>query len=989
MNLLTIIRRSGEARHLLAMTASVLLWILALIGAVLVGAEHELPAQRRWQFLALGGLATLAFIVFAAALLRRAGEASVQRREAELARNRLREAIEAVPDGFALFDADDRLVTFNSAYRNIYATSSDVIREGATFTEILRAGLDRGQYPEANGCLETWLAGRLEAHRNPKGSFEQLTNDGRWLRIDERRTGDGGIVGIRADITALKDRELRLAAQTTLLTTTFEHMSEGLSIVDAEGRLLAYNRKFMDLLNVPETAGIKESPLTDLLAVFGQNSHVVPEGFNGDAERAFLQSAAAPGMAVEWLAPNDRIVELRSSHLPDGGIVTVYNDVSDRRHSAQRIRASEAVKSAIIASSIDAIIITDEHGVIREFNRAAERIFGWSAEEALGRAIGDIVVPPDLRDRHQKGLERYLETGRSQILGQLLELPAIHRNGHRFPTETIITAIRVEGRIRFSAFIRDISERKRIAAETQAAREAAEAASRAKSEFLAMVSHEFRTPMNGIIGLSSLLQGTALDGEQGQFVTGIEGSANRLLALLNEILEFSRAEAGRLAVETTTFDLRTVIDNAADGARVLLGSKPVEVDARIEGLASDLVVGDPNRIYQILHNLLANSAKFIERGRIDLTVRASDHSPRDVPLVRFEISDTGPGIPADLQDRLFEPFEQGKADIARRYGGSGLGLAICRRLVELMQGSIGFVSTSGSGATFWFELPLPRGEALPAETGGTTSLASDAPDCGPLRVLVAEDTPTSQLVIGTMLQKMGHLVQVVSDGSEAVEAASSRTFDLVLMDLQMPMLDGFEATRRIRLLPAPFGDVPIVALTAQVLADTIAKTIEMGMNGHLAKPINMDRLRAALQQWARQPAPAADRTSAATSTSPPSHTDTRTADDVEVDPSALDDLYRSIGAEQLEPMLESFLYECSQLLHAAARQAHARDLEELRRTAHTLSGLFSQFGFVSATALARQIENAESDESAATLGERLKAVAGASFAKLEQSRRAG
>ena len=924
-------------------------------------------APIRVHYLGLGSAATAAILVLGLILSQRTKQLFAQRRFADLARQRLRDAIEAMPDGFALFDNQDRLVLFNSAYQQIYTTSGDSIREGATFEEIVRHGASVGQYPEAVGRLDEWVGERVRAHRDPMNPFEQQTNDGRWLRIEERRTNDGGIVGIRADITRIKERELALASQTALLTTTFEHMSDGLTLVGGNGELIAWNRKFSELFSLPQSVDAQGASLCELLAIFGQNDHVIHDFDKADAELAFKRSLAEPDLPVEWRGPDGQIIEMKSARLPDGGAITIYANVTQRRRDEQRTRRSEAQKSAMVATALDGVIVTDGLGYVLEYNTAAQNIFGWTAAEAIGGSISNLfnfeISEPNA------GAEQLLGHASSLVPGRLNELQAIDRSGRRFPVEVSMSEISLEsGRI-FSAYIRDISDRKRAEEEMTEARTKAEAANRAKSEFLAMVSHEVRTPMNGIIGLTNLLMGTKLDPQQQRFAKGIDESANRLLKLINEILEFSRIEAGRLIFELSAFDLVQLADSAVDTTKVLLGDKPVTVTADIAADVPTLLMGDANRIYQVAHNLLANSAKFTQQGNIDLRIRQVTGVDAKVRL-RFEVSDSGPGISPDVLDKLFVPFEQGATDVARRYGGSGLGLAICRRLVELMEGSIGVESTPGAGSTFWFEIELQRAAGLPARPPAL-------PDRAPSRrmhILVAEDTPTSQLVIRSMIERLGHSVQVVSDGAEAVKALTTTAFDLVLLDLQMPIMGGIEATHCIRNLPSPACAVFVAALTAQAHRGVEEQTLAAGMNGFLTKPITIDRLNAVICdasdrcQMEQLPLLAVDDGVAALHPSPM------------IDTNALEDLRQSVGDDAFKQLLQQFNVDCASALADMAAVLRSSDREQLRKAAHKLSGLFGQFGRPAAAALAQELETETMEQRRHALGEQLMAFGQASLA---------
>ncbi|HYM32463.1 MAG TPA: PAS-domain containing protein [Candidatus Cybelea sp.] len=646
-----------------------------------------------------------------------------QQRKAERklarARRRLSDAIEAFSEGFVLFDSEDRIETINNKYREMFPQFADKLVPGTPYREVLEATVERGVYdPGAEGA-EAYIERVMQRHISASEPQELQLSDGRWIRIVERRTRDGGIVGIRSDITSIKN-----------------------------------------------------------------------------------------------------------------------------------------------------------------------------AEAALVRKVQD------------------MEMVQSRLEEQGRDLVAMAEN-------------------------------------LAAARDVAEAANRAKSDFLAVMSHEIRTPMNGVIGMTGLLLDTPLSDEQRRYAQAVQESAESLLSIINDILDFSKLEAKRMSIESVDFSLGHVID----AVEALLGPK-----ARTKGLkltmsiapnVPDWLKGDPGRLKQVLLNLVGNAIKFTEAGSVHVAATQTA-APDGRAELKIEVTDTGIGIPRDVQSRLFTRFTQADSSTSRKFGGTGLGLAISKELCELMGGAIGVASEPGRGTRFWFTALCGIGKpgAMP-DPAGLPDAADGA--ASKFDVLVAEDNQINSMVIVAMLNRLGHRTDVVTDGREAVAAVMRRPYDLVLMDVQMPEMDGVLATKAIRELAGPVGALPIVALTANALSSQHDEYLAAGMNDCLTKPFRLEDLDTILRRWGGRVAPA--KTNGAAAAEP-------AAAPILTDDSPLAFLAAHEAPERLHALVHSYLEDAEARQSRIAELTAEQNWSKLAREAHDMAGTAGNVGALELSELARRLEKA-------------------------------
>ena len=673
-----------------------------------------------------------------------------------------------------------------------------------------------------------------------------------------------GVVGMLADITERRRDERALHKANETLKTLIQACPLRIIILDVEGNVQNWSpQSERDLgWTQEETVG---RPLPLVMESdregFREFLEEIKAGhcIEGVEKRVRRKDGAEVDISL-WAAP------LRNPQGEITGSITVVADITERKQDERKLRESEERYRELFENAHDIVCVTDLEGRLKSLNRAAELATEYAREDVLGKHLGQLLAPRD--SARFPGQIASMLAGGGSVKD---EMTILSKDGREILLEIVSRLVFDKGRpVGVQGIGRDITERKRhqeelarYARELQqkneelsAALVAARAAAEAKSRFLANMSHEIRTPMNGVTGMLDLLLASPLSPEQQDCAKTVQASAEALLVVINDILEFSSIESGKLELGTEPFELAPVVNEVCALLGVQARRKGLQLHSHLDPSLPRMLLGDASRLRQILSNLVGNAIKFTDSGEVAVRV-ALERGTSHTATLRVTVRDTGIGIDSDHCVELFNSFVQGDNSAARKYGGSGLGLAISKQLVEMMKGRIGFESEAGLGSTFWFTATFQKYGARVATDSRTAAgeprppiavAASISP--ADVCVLLAEDNQVNQRIALRMLGKSGFRVDVVSDGRQAADAVKSGKYDVVLMDVHMPGMDGFAATAEIRGRERDGARLPIIAMTARAMAGDREECLAAGMDDYLTKPIQMEELCRTILRWA-------------------------------------------------------------------------------------------------------------------------------------------
>ncbi len=828
--------------------------------------------RMRMLALFIAGIVLTALIVVAQShqgrLFRRLRAASEREREAHA--RTTREAtradalFKAIPDAALGFSADGRVDGYNPRVLELLGWRNDEV-EAAT-PELVAQAFFRDDRSDERDDKCGRFAAMLRGATLDRSASEVFHLDAPFtsvyeMRVERRGADSNGVIALIRDVSREHASEQALMQSESRYRQLIELSPYAVFLIQ-EFTIAFANPKALEMLGAYSSAQIRGLSLVEF--VHAEHREVVEERIG----RLLRRYTAAPAREVKCLRLDGNAFIGEMSAVPyelDGvrGALVMLQDITSRKEA-------ETQRDRLFDLSLDLTCLADPAGQFKRVNPAFTKVLGWSAEELLSRPFIEFVHPEDR--------ERTLQEINGRSPGE-----PIDQFENRYMCKDGTTrwlswkAIQLEGLIYATA--RDVTESRRATRQLEQARADAEAASRTKSAFLATMSHEIRTPMNGVIGMIEVLSQTPLSGDQGDMVTTIRESANALLTLIDDILDFSKIEAGRLHIERVPVSIGHLVDGLCHSLKTVAERAGVKLTKSVSPDVPQVVLSDDTRLRQVLYNLVGNAIKFSggraeKPGAVTVTVEASPHAddPRRAQ-VTFKVADNGIGMSADTLPKLFKPFTQAEASTTRRFGGTGLGLAICRRLCELMGGEVSAQSELGSGSTFIVTLPFEIGEqaddmgALSAASGGARGAkpiasAGPAPSVAQARelgrlILVAEDDAINQKVILRQLGLLGHVAEIASDGREALALWRANRYALLLTDLHMPEMDGYELVETIRREEAPGTRLPIVALTANAVQGEAARAKAVGMDGYLTKPLQLARLQAVLDShFPAQAAPA-------------------------------------------------------------------------------------------------------------------------------------
>lgn len=618
--------------------------------------------------------------------------------------------------------------------------------------------------------------------------------------------------------------------------TVFENQREDKTFSEHLRIVLSFLVRSAEIVDLPDSDLRKMMPRLAEMAAFVRTDvrNLSNSGLRTFAKAADQQRDAVSRTLLELAAT----LALLIGALAIG--VIYLNWVNARGRTRQTaLRNTMQRMDTITSTSLDGVIVSDISGRILEFNAAAETIFGHFAEDVIGRDLGAVIIPDHLRDLHDAGLERMRQNGTKRVVGKgRVALEAKHADGHIFPVELAIQSAETDDGEIFIAFLRDISMRVAAEAELVDARDRALASEKIKTEFLATMSHEIRTPLNGLLGNMTLLRDTNIGAQQDRYLKNMETSGRLLMSHVSDVLDITRYDAGKLTVRGVPTHISNLLQDIVDNQSGAAATNGTALEWGWTGAPYHWILSDPDRLQHILINLIGNAVKFTDNGKVTVTFEAITEDNEGSNL-RIEVNDTGPGIDPAISPRIFDDFVTGDTAYDRKVGGTGLGLSIAKRFVSALGGEIGVESVLGEGSKFWVTLPLiPTKDPKAIKPSQPVEGRSKS-----LSVLVVEDNEINQIVVCEMLEADGHAVMVASNGREGVNAANLNHYDIIFMDISMPIMDGRTATRKIREGSGPNAATPIIALTANAMGSEQKLFLEDGMNAILSKPLSRGILR--------------------------------------------------------------------------------------------------------------------------------------------------
>ena len=617
------------------------------------------------------------------------------------------------------------------------------------------------------------------------------------------------------------------------------------------------------------------------------------------------------------------------------------------RRRREAIQTSQRM-NIVTSTSLDAVIVVDINGHILDFNSAAEQIFGYDADYAKKHDLAELIIPEQYRALHEAGMQRMRDSGDKRVVGTgRITLEAQRANGEIFPVEFAIQSAKTDDGEIFVSFLRDISSRVAEANELVKARDSALAGEKAKTDFLATMSHEIRTPLNGLLGNLTLINDTKLSAKQLRYIKNMETSGKLLMSHISDVLDITKYDAGKLQLRPTAVNLNSLLQDIVNSQSGAATANNTTLKWGWTGDSVNWIFADQDRIQHILMNVVGNAVKFTRDGKVWVEAQVIGDLKAS-PEIEITVHDTGIGMSPDLKAKIFDDFLTGDASYDRDVGGTGLGLGIALRFANALGGTIDVESEEGVGSSFAIRFPIEptRAPVKPSQHHVKLSEKHNS------HILLVEDNEINRVVAREMLTAAGHQVSEAHNGKIAVEMAQDQTFDLILMDISMPVMDGRAATRAIRSLDGPSATTPIVALTANAMAEEQEAFIKDGMNDILTKPLSRDRLLDALAHYTEAPM-------------------IETAKPVVVSASLVDqthlqELKDTLGEDVLAQLVGRFTEEVDETVTYLTNSAD-RPLEEIAQRAHKIAGSAATLGTVDLRAALVAVEvAAKQDDSAGT-----------------------